>query len=531
MNHDDGRRTEDNAALYRDAMDRLRLPEDFERRTQEAAQKQLEGERQKQADRDIWRSKPFYRRPAAQVCFALLLIVMIGAAPAFLLYGGNLAPRTGAVSQYDSNDLSMIRDGKAALHSKGFQAGAKDAGEISPKADALRGGIPEGAKMPDAGAAIPSEEAKQALEPDENTAASSAPSSPSPAPENGIALAQAPVPESDEEAAPNDPASPQSGTGAPAAESGQPDGAAPPPAVMFRSARMPAFGTELASSDGAALYFQSYATHSLMVWDGQTLSSTDVSNAESLLAANNGYYYTLENKLYYAPKGNPATVMRNLSGEALLPNGAVFTLKVFGADNKFVYLYADRGNDAEAGGNPYVFLRVSLDGLHPETLFSADGSAVGGTLAQAVFDQGAVYYALREGGLYALGAAGGEPRKLSGDLPNGPLHVYNKELIFADPSGSLRAVRVDGSGGRILVEGTVACQPAVRNGVVYYTEWGSSSVHAFNLTDGTILQVADSGSASGFSQILSASDGLFCISTDGQAFHYRERAGTFTAIA
>lgn len=124
----------------------------------------------------------------------------------------------------------------------------------------------------------------------------------------------------------------------------------PTPGVMLRSTPEDA-GQALFSADGGTLYFQpnSFSENGgkLMVWDGTTLSDTGVSNADSLLAANGGYSYTSENKLYHG-----TSLVRDFSGEALLGTSA-FTLRVFGADSGYLYLFAN-GSDAS-----YAILRVN----------------------------------------------------------------------------------------------------------------------------------------------------------------------------
>ena len=58
-----------------------------------------------------------------------------------------------------------------------------------------------------------------------------------------------------------------------------------------------------------------------MVWDGTTLSDTGVSNADSLLAANGGYSYTSENKLYHG-----TSLVRDFSGEDVYKRQCLYRL-------------------------------------------------------------------------------------------------------------------------------------------------------------------------------------------------------------
>ena len=103
MKQDEGRGPQENTELYRAAMNHLRLPEDFEQRTLELAKKRMEQAQEKQAVKDVWRAKPFYRRPAAQVCFALLLLLVVGVFPVLYLTQPSLSTQAtdAAVMQYD----------------------------------------------------------------------------------------------------------------------------------------------------------------------------------------------------------------------------------------------------------------------------------------------------------------------------------------------------------------------------------------------------------------------------------------------
>ena len=137
MKQDEGRGPQENTELYRAAMDHLRLPEDFEQRTLELAKKRMEQEQEKQAAKDVWRAKPFYRRPAAQVCFALLLLLVVGVFPVLYLTQPSLSTQAtdAAVMQYDE-----------AGGNGGLDGGA-EAGEAEPEAGepeaALTAGNPE----------------------------------------------------------------------------------------------------------------------------------------------------------------------------------------------------------------------------------------------------------------------------------------------------------------------------------------------------------------------------------------------------
>ena len=114
MKPEENHRSRANIDRYRAAMDHLRLPEDFEQRTLELAKQHMECAKGKPSSRDIWRAKPFYRRPAAQVCFALLLFLVIGIFPVLHFTQPFLATRSNdsaAVTQYDGGENGALCGG------------------------------------------------------------------------------------------------------------------------------------------------------------------------------------------------------------------------------------------------------------------------------------------------------------------------------------------------------------------------------------------------------------------------------------
>ena len=245
----------------------------------------------------------------------------------------------------------------------------------------------------------------------------------------------------------------------------------PAPSALLRSAPENAYeepGLPLVASDGEKLYFQPYPSQknggSLMVWDGTALSSTGISHADSLIAVNGGYSYTIENKLYHG-----SSLVRDFSDEALLGTHA-FSLRVFGSDSSYFYLYANAADSVSGEVSPYAILRVSLDGQAEQLLFGADGLSTGGRISQAILAENTVYYSLSAGnsGIYALDSAGGQPRQLSSMSVSGSFCYWNGELIFTDTGTNLCAMQSESGSNRQLVEGGVLSPPVVRGGTVYY---------------------------------------------------------------
>ena len=165
--------------------------------------------------------------------------------------------------------------------------------------------------------------------------------------------------------------------GAASAQSGQNTGEdsaqTPAPSALLRSAPENAYeepGLPLVASDGEKLYFQPYPSQknggSLMVWDGTALSSTGISHADSLIAVNGGYSYTIENKLYHG-----SSLVRDFSDEALLGTHA-FSLRVFGSDSSYFYLYANAADSVSGEVSPYV--KRNSFCLAPMVFLPADGS-------------------------------------------------------------------------------------------------------------------------------------------------------------
>lgn len=549
MNHDDEHRPQENTELYRSAMEHLHLPDDFEKRTLELAQKQLQQGAKKQESKNVWQNKPFYRRPAAQVCFALLLILVIGVTPAMLLSQRNAssvsaAGETASVAAYMEGGAETQQEQKSDTK---LTVGAPESSSVDEAAGESANAVTENETdgvapymaedTPDVGAGTPAVSDKGAGEAQQNSAA----------PSNSSASNDSAVPE----ASPAPEAAPQSptvgDTPAPAANGRSADGGTPSPSAYFRSRPSDAVGSsyspgvQVSSVSGTNFYFQPQSSRenggALMLWNGTSLSSTGVSHAESLLAANGGYYYTQGNKLY---KGT--SLVRDFSGEAL--TGAhPFTLTVFGVDKGHLYLYANRSDYVWKGENPYSILRVSLDGKQEQILFSANGISAGGKIAQARLSGSSVYYCMweGEGGFYSLNAAGGKPRWLTANHTYDPFYVWNNELIFVDTETNLCAVRTDGSSSRKLVEGRVLYQPAVRDGVVYYTLQPTdsaalnTSLYALDLASGTSRLLLTNTMAefgtNDFCQILPASDGLFLIKSAGEVFHYNLETGVLESIA
>lgn len=531
MKHDGERHPQENADLYRAAMDHLRLPEDFESSTLALAQKQMEKEQEKQAARDVWRAKPFYRRPAAQVCFALLLILMIGVSPA-LLQQRNASVAPMAVAEYDGDEgASMYSNEEAKLFS-----GEEKTMDGYAKSDILQRDPAEveGDSRSKA-TAMPQEESAEIEEQSEEQAQDASGAQP----DSGAIPADAPIPESG--------AGLQASQGkdtSSAPDSQSTDGNPSMPGAVFRSAPSgmnDGPGVELLAAGGSSLYFQPYSSHEnggkLMAWDGKALINTGVSNVESIVADEGGYFYTIGNKLYQG-----ASLVRDFSGEALA-GAHPFILKVFGVDGAYLYLYANRSDYVWEGENPYSILRVSLDGKQEQILYAADGSSAGGKILQALLADGTVYFCMweAEGGFYALDASGGQPRWLAANHTSDPVYLWNKELIFVDVQGNLCAVRTDGGTSRKVTQDRVLSQIVVRDGTVYYNlraeqDGAPNGIYAFDLAKGTgqlILKNTgtESGSSNDFEQMLPAKDGLFLVKTFGQVFHYNLTTGELTEIA
>lgn len=518
MKQDEGRGPQENTELYRAAMNHLRLPEDFEQRTLELAKKRMEQAQEKQAVKDVWRAKPFYRRPAAQVCFALLLLLVVGVFPVLYLTQPSLSTQAtdAAVMQYDEAGGNGGLDGGAEAGEAEPEAGEPEAALTAgnPAEDRMdEGCIPEAASLGGAAdgeveeqASISSQDAaveKQVQDTGTPTANSSC------APQ--VFQEENPMPV-------------QEGAGGSEAMD-----QSPTPGVMLRSTLEDA-GQALFSADGGTLYFQpdpsSENGGKLMVWDGTTLSDTGVSNADSLLAANGGYSYTSENKLYHG-----TSLVRDFSGEALLGTSA-FTLRVFGADSGYLYLFAN-GSDAS-----YAILRVTPDGTTEQILFTATGGSTGGKITQALLAENGVIYFSTEDGFYALPASGGQPRRLTANYTSVPFYLWEGEIFFIDAQSNLCAVQTNGGGARKLVDGRVLYQPAVSGGIVYYTlaasdASASNAIYALDLStgDNRLVLTNTAGGADDFCQLLPAPDGLFLAKASGEIFHFQSETGALTKIS
>ena len=518
MKQDEGRGPQENTELYRAAMNHLRLPEDFEQRTLELAKKRMEQAQEKQAVKDVWRAKPFYRRPAAQVCFALLLLLVVGVFPVLYLTQPSLSTQAtdAAVMQYDAAGGNGGLDGGAEAGEAEPEAGEPEAALTAgnPAEDLMdEGCIPEAASLGGAAdggveeqASISSQDAaveKQVQDTGTPTANSSC----------ALQVFQEENPMPVQEGAGGSEAMDQS----------------PTPGVMLRSTPEDA-GQALFSADGGTLYFQpdpsSENGGKLMVWDGTTLSDTGVSNADSLLAANGGYSYTSENKLYHG-----TSLVRDFSGEALLGTSA-FTLRVFGADSGYLYLFAN-GSDAS-----YAILRVTPDGTTEQILFTATGGSTGGKITQALLAENGVIYFSTEDGFYALPTSGGQPRRLTANYTSVPFYLWEGEIFFIDAQSNLCAVQTNGGGARKLVDGRVLYQPAVSGGIVYYTlavsdASASNAIYAFDLStgDNRLVLTNTAGGADDFCQLLPAPDGLFLAKASGEIFHFQSETGALTKIS
>lgn len=133
--------------------------------------------------------------------------------------------------------------------------------------------------------------------------------------------------------------------------------------------------------------------------------------------------------------------MRDFSGEALLGTSA-FTLRVFGADSGYLYLFAN-GSDAS-----YAILRVTPDGTTEQILFTATGGSASGKITQALLAENGVIYFSTEDGFYALPASGGQPRRLTANYTSVPFYLWEGELFFIDAQANLCAVQTNGGGAK-----------------------------------------------------------------------------------
>lgn len=526
MKQDEGRGPQENTELYRAAMDHLRLPEDFEQRTLELAKKRMEQEQEKQAAKDVWRAKPFYRRPAAQVCFALLLLLVVGVFPVLYLTQPSLSTQAtdAAVMQYDAAGGNGGLDGGAEAGEAEPEVGEPEAALTAgnPAEDRMdEGCIPEAASL---GGVADGEVEEQASISSQDAAVEkqvqdTVPSSEAVPPDTGTPTANSScAPQVFQE---ENPMPVQEGAGGSEAMD-----QSPTPGVMLRSTPEDA-GQALFSADGGTLYFQpnSFSENGgkLMVWDGTTLSDTGVSNADGLLAANGGYSYTSENKLYHG-----TSLVRDFSGEVLFGTSA-FTLRVFGADGAYLYLFAN-GSDAS-----YAILRVTMDGTSEQVLFTSNGDS---KIAQALLSgDGTIYFSTGEG-FYALPASGGQPRQLSAKHTSVPFYLWEGELFFIDAQSNLCAVQTNGGTARKLVDGRILYQPAVSGGRVYYTLAASdasapNAIYALDVStgDSRLVLTNTAGGTDDFCQLLPAPDGLFLAKASGEVFHFQSETGALTKLS
>ena len=535
MKQDEGRGPQENTELYRAAMNHLRLPEDFEQRTLELAKKRMEQAQEKQAVKDVWRAKPFYRRPAAQVCFALLLLLVVGVFPVLYLTQPSLSTQAtdAAVMQYDAAGGNGGLDGGAEAGEAEPEAGEPEAALTAgnPAEDRMdEGCIPEAASL---GGAADGEVEEQASISSQDAAVEkqvqdTVPSSEAVPPDTGTPTANSScAPQVFQE---ENPMPVQEGAGGSEAMD-----QSPTPGVMLRSTLEDA-GQALFSADGGTLYFQpdpsSENGGKLMVWDGTTLSDTGVSNADSLLAANGGYSYTSENKLYHG-----TSLVRDFSGEALLGTSS-FTLRVFGADSGYLYLFANNSNPSSGSDAPYAILRITPDGTTEQLLFTATGGSASGKITQALLAENGVIYFSTEDGFYALPTSGGQPRRLTANYTSVPFYLWEGELFFIDAQANLCAVQTNGGGARKLVDGCVLYQPAVSGGIVYYTlaasdASASNAIYALDLStgDNRLVLTNTAGGADDFCQLLPAPDGLFLAKASGEIFHFQSETGALTKIS
>lgn len=525
MKQDEGRGPQENTELYRAAMDHLRLPEDFERRTLELAKKRMEQVQEKPSAKDVWRAKPFYRRPAAQVCFALLLLLVIGVFPVLYLTQPSLSTQAtdAAVMQYDEADGNGGLDGVLEAGEAEPEAGEPEAAVTTgnPAEDRTDAGcIPEAASL--SGAEDSGVEERASLSSKaavEEQAQSNSTSAETVVPDTNSSMANSScAPQALQE---NSPVPVQNGI-----SGGEAMDQSPATGVMLRSTPQDA-GQALFSADGGTLYFQPALSSEnggkLMAWNGTALSDTGVTNADSLLASNGGYSYTLENRLYRG-----TSLVRDFSGEALFGTSA-FTLRVFGADGAYLYLFAN-GSDAS-----YAILRVTMDGTSEQVLCTSNG---GSKIAQALLSgDGTIYFSTGEG-FYALPASGGQPRQLSAKHTSVPFYLWEGELFFIDAQSNLCAVQTNGGTARKLVDGRILYQPAVSGGRVYYTLAASdasapNAIYALDVStgDSRLVLTNTAGGTDDFCQLLPAPDGLFLAKTSGEVFHFQSETGALTKLS
>lgn len=483
----------DNRETYRAAMDHLSLPQDFERRTLELAEQKAIQIQERQAERDAWKAKPLYKRPAAQVCFALLFVFVLSTV--FILpMGLNKAAPMAAAPEMAM--MEPLPETKQELDGASFYA----ASGAQPRSDQIT--PEEGA---DGGATENRKEATQeseAVQQDSYT----------------------------EEAKAGEPDSAPSVEGRAAGGSSE----APPPAARSAGPQAPtsndampltgaafSLNDPLASSGGSAFCYQP-GGKAIQFWNGTALTDTGITGADSLLAAPDGFYYTAANKLYHVANGKTNALLRDLSGEALLPNQK-FTVHLFGRSGAYLYLYA---NSSEPWKEPlpYTILRVSADGKTEKILFAADGKTAGGTVSQALLNGNTLYYSLSGGGFYALSVNGGTARWLSNSAATEPFYVWKNELLYLDAENYLCSIQTDGSGGKRLTGEAVVSNMALQGDAVYFmlgpdahsTE--GNSLYALDLNKGAISQVRDG--AEDFRRLYPAADGLFLTTSDGTAYRY-----------
>ncbi|WP_050699260.1 DUF5050 domain-containing protein [Anaeromassilibacillus senegalensis] len=482
----------DNRETYRAAMDHLSLPQDFERRTLELAEQKAAQLQERQAARDAWKAKPLYRRPAAQVCFALLFVFVLSTL--FILPMGlnESAPMaTPEMARMEAlPDTQEELDGTSFYSAPGVELYS---GKITPEKSAndatenRKEFTQEAGDQLDGGTAEPKEE-QSALES-------------GPSVEYRSAGGSSEVPP-------------------PAARGVKPQAPVQNDAMPLIGAAL-RLEAPLASASGSAFGYQP-GGKTIQFWNGSVLTDTGIAGADSLLAAPDSFYYTAANKLYHVTNGKNAALLRDFSSEALLPNQK-FTVHLFGRSGAYLYLYA---NSSEPWKEtlPYTILRVSTDGKTEKILFSADGKTAGGTVSQAVLSGNTLYYSLSGGGFYALNANGGVARWLSSNTTAEPFYVWKNELLYLDAENYLCSIQTDGSGGERLTGEAAISNIALLGDVVYFmlgpdahsTE--GNSLYALDLNRGAISQVWDG--AEDFRRLYPASDHLFLTTSDGTAYRY-----------
>lgn len=482
----------DNRETYRAAMDHLSLPQDFERRTLELAEQKAAQLQERQAARDAWKAKPLYRRPAAQVCFALLFVFVLSTL--FILPMG--LNESAPMATPEMARMEALPDTQEELDGTSPSSAPKVAlysGQITPEKGA--NDVTENRKeftqedndQLDGGTAEPKEE-QSALES-------------GPSVEYRSAGGSSEVPP-------------------PAARGIEPQAPVQNDAMPLTGAAF-SLNTPLASASGSAFGYQP-GGKTIQFWNGSVLTDTGIAGADSLLAAPDGFYYTAANKLYHVTNGKTAALLRDFSSEAILPNQK-FTVHLFGRSGAYLYLYA---NSSEPWKEPlpYTILRVSADGKTEKILFSTDGKAAGGTVHQAVLSGNTLYYSLSSGGFYALNANGGTARWLSSNTTTEPFYVWKNELFYLDAENYLCSIQTDGSGGERLTGEAVISNITLQGDAIYFmlgpdahsTE--GNGLYSLNLTNGAISQVRDG--TEDFRQLYPASDGLFLTTSDGMAYRY-----------